>query len=89
MEIRKNGKVIKLTESDLVRITRKVLSERALNEGGELFVSNYVEKDLQTDEIDHGMEIGCVQEGSKVTLTRRIDGKLKHTLVTDDSKFSC
>ena len=32
MRIRKNGKVIRLTESDLRRITKKVLSEQTLNE---------------------------------------------------------
>ena len=87
--MKRNRKVIRLTESDLVRITRKVLSERALNEGGELLMSDYVYKSWQNGEIDHGIKIGCVEEGSKVTLTKTIDGKVKHKLVTDDSKFSC
>ena len=59
MKIRKNGKVINLTESDLRRITKIVMNEGLLTEGQKL--SKFVE--------------GRVPEGGKYTLKFGEDGK--------------
>lgn len=61
MKIRKNGKVINLTESDLRRITKKVLSEQKVESTWDKFKRNvnYITKDVkkafaETGEISDG-----------------------------------
>ena len=72
MKIKKNGKVMRLTESDLRRIVKRVLNEQKPDHYGEKLISNgYVEVDKL--DLPDGDYIG---NGGNLFKIKDLEGKL-------------